>query len=186
MSAWRPRILLIFHPISEVYYCGVQSQKDYSSEIASEKGLHPLEGTAEGATPNSAPERSFPQEFFAIEKVKIFSTPTTKTFKSNFITHRTMKDLQSTEHTMEIHFLSATLAMPAVAVGLHWRHLTRNRRIAPKAEFPEHARQHQTPLMELDEYVSAALASMDDRFAGITARLERIEAKIDLLPSKVH
>lgn len=92
-------------------------------------------------------------------------------------------------HVMEILFLSVTLAMPAVAVGLHWKHSTRNRCGAVMGAIADHVGERQTvreePAAKLAASMNAAMASAEEQFAAIMVHLERIEVMIDLLPDKV-
>ncbi len=88
---------------------------------------------------------------------------------------------------MEFLFLSATLVMPAIAVGLHLKHQPKRYTVVLDAA-PTHADQpqavHARSAEAIQEALDAAIATMEEEFATILSRLDRIESKIDMLPER--
>lgn len=79
---------------------------------------------------------------------------------------------------MDITYITATLAFPLGAAGLHWMHAARRTRGAVQAERAREREEAEATLGERLVKIEAAAAA---QLAAIMVRLDRIEEKIDAL-----
>lgn len=88
---------------------------------------------------------------------------------------------------MKTPFLSAALTLLANAAGVYWKRLSMHLihvldKSTIRADQPQAARANSAEAVQ--EALLAAKASMAEKFTAIMVRLERIEGKVDLLPSR--